>query len=290
MYYCADCPRKCNAPKSETQPNGYCGAALLPIINRAAPHYWEEPCISGEKGSGAVFFGGCVLKCVYCQNHKISRKPKGKAYSIDELAELFRELEQQGVHNINLVTPTHYTYAIIKAFEKYKPKIPIVYNCGGYESVETLKRLDGIVDIYMPDFKYYSGDTALRYSNAPDYVNVAKDAIAEMFSQVQKPIFDDDGIMQKGVIVRHLVLPSLANESKQIISYLDKTYGEDIIFSLMRQYYPACKLDKFPELMRKVTDAEYEEVSEHLFSSSLDGFVQDNESADASYTPEFYTE
>ncbi len=289
-YICNDCPRNCNALRTLQEGYGFCRAGLLPVINRAAPHFWEEPCISGKNGSGTVFFGGCNLKCVYCQNSEISRTPTGKAYTVDKLINQIKRLEEMGVHNINLVTPTHYTYAITQALTKYKPYVPVVYNCGGYESAETLKKLEGLVDIYLTDFKYLSSDVAKKYSKAPDYPQVIMFALKEMVRQTGEPLINGDGIMQKGVIVRHLVLPSNTDESKRIIEYLDREYGDKILFSLMHQYYPAGEAEKYPELNRRITKQEYEAVLNKLFDSSLDGFVQDSDSAKASYTPEFDTD
>ena len=289
-YMCNDCPRNCNAYRTFSEGNGFCRAGLLPVINRVAPHFWEEPCISGKNGSGTVFFGGCNLKCVYCQNSVISRTPKGKKYTVDELTEQIKKLEDMGVHNINLVTPTHYTYAITQALTKYKPSVPIVYNCGGYESAITLKKLEGLVDIYLTDFKYISSDIAKRYSKAPDYPEKVKSALKEMLRQTGAPVFDSECMMQKGVIVRHLVLPSNTDESIRIIDYLDREYGDDILFSLMHQYYPAGEAKEYPEINRRITKREYEKVLDKLLNSSLDGFVQDSDSAKASYTPKFDTD
>lgn len=286
-YICSDCPRKCFAKRNETDGNGFCRAGTLPLIARAAPHYWEEPCISGEKGSGAIFFGGCVLKCVYCQNHVISNFPKGKLYTVSQLAMCIKSLENSGVHNISFITPTHYTNAIIEALSIYKPNIPVIYNCSGYESVQTLKRLDGLVDVYLPDFKYYSNEISLMYSKAPDYRQTALDAIKEMVRQTGKPAFDKDGMLCKGTLVRHLILPSNTDDSIKILDLLNEEFQDKILVSLMRQYYPAGKAYDFSELNRKVTNEEYNLVMEHLFSLDLDGFVQDEESADCKYTPEF---
>lgn len=290
LYICNDCPRSCNARRTFYTSTGYCKTGLLPVINRAAPHFWEEPCISGKSGSGTVFFGGCNLKCVYCQNSIISRAPKGKVYTVDELIIKIKDLEAMGVHNINLVTPTHYTYAIVEALTKYRPSVPVVYNCGGYESVKTLERLNGLIDIYLTDFKYLCSDTAKRYSKAPDYPEMVKAALKEMLKQTGTPVFGRDGMLRKGVIVRHLVLPSNTDESIKIIDYLDREYGNKILFSLMHQYYPAGDAQEYPEINRRLTKHEYKKVLNRLFESSLDGFVQDSDSAKASYTPKFDTD
>lgn len=286
-YYCSDCPRNCNALRTETEGSGFCSAGLNPVIAKAYPHLWEEPCISGSKGSGTIFFSGCVLKCVYCQNCKISRKPLGKTHTPDGLIDIVKSLEQQGVHNINLVTPTHYTDAIIKAFSKYKPSIPVVYNCGGYESVDTLKKLNGIIDIYMPDFKYYYSDTAIKYSKANNYKEIAVNAIYEMLRQTGNPVFDDNGILLKGTIVRHLILPGHTDESIKILELLDLHFSTDILISLMHQYCPAGDAHKFPNLNRKLSVNEYNKILDRLFELSLDGFVQESSSAKECYTPDF---
>ena len=290
LYICGDCPRNCNAQRTFYTSAGFCKAGLLPVINRTAPHFWEEPCISGKNGSGTVFFGGCNLRCVYCQNSEISRSPKGKIYSVTELADKIKYLELTGVHNINLVTPTHYTYAIVEALKKYKPSVPVVYNCGGYESVKTLKRLEDFVDIYLTDFKYITSASAKRYSKAPDYPETVKAALKEMVDQTGAPVFDNYGMLQKGVIVRHLVLPSNTDESISIIDYLDREYGNKILFSLMHQYYPAGDAEEYPEINRRLTKHEYQKVLNRLLESSLDGFVQDSDSAKATYTPNFDTD
>ena len=284
---CNACPRKCNAQRSADFGKGYCGMGLDPVIARAAPHYWEEPCISGTNGSGTVFFSGCVLKCIYCQNSEISYTGKGKRVTPLELADIFKSLEEQGVHNINLVTPTHLTHAILKALEVYKPSIPLVYNCSGYESVETLRLFDGIVDIYLPDFKYYYSDLAREYSACSDYREIALNAIHEMVRQTGKPIFDDEGIMQKGTIVRHLVLPNCTDNSIEVLRLLDREFSEKILVSLMHQYYPAGKAIGHKTLGRKITDREYEAVTDVLMKLDIDGYMQDEDSADSIYTPDF---
>ena len=204
---CNLCPRKCNACRTEHQGNGFCGAGTLPVVARVAPHFGEEPCISGTKGSGTVFFSGCTLKCVYCQNYEISDGHKGRAVTPKELANCYKRLEQQGVHNINLVTADHYVNAVAESLDIYKPSVPVVYNCSGYTSPKTLSILDGLVDIYLPDFKYSDDTLAIKYSSAPNYVNTASAAIKEMIFQVGTPVIDEEGMMKKGVIVRHLILP-----------------------------------------------------------------------------------
>lgn len=286
-YVCTLCPRKCKAVRKSENGNGYCRMGTMPRIARIAPHYWEEPCISGTKGSGTIFFSGCVLSCVFCQNSKISRNGYGRTVTVDELSEYFRQLEDQGVHNINLVSPTPYVDSIISAFEKYRPKIPVVYNTGGYERAETIKRLKGIVDIYLPDLKYLRSDLSLKYSGASDYFEYASSAIKEMVVQTGDPVFDENGILQKGTVIRHLILPQNTKNSIEVLDYIDKTYGNSVLVSLMGQYVPLGNAALYPEINRKITKREYEKVLNFLESTDLDGFAQDLGSASESYVPEF---
>ncbi len=284
---CRLCPRECGAERSLGSGKGYCRQGTLPKVARIAPHYWEEPCISGERGSGAVFFSGCVMSCVFCQNAKISTGGYGKIISVKELSEHIRRLEDMGVHNINLVSPTPYIESIIECFEMYKPKIPIVYNTGGYEKVETLKRLEGIVDIYLPDMKYARGDVAKKYSYAENYPEIALKAISEMVRQTGKPEFDTDGRMKKGVTVRHLILPQNTKNSIMVLDLLKENFGDEILVSLMAQYTPLGNAEKFPEINRKITSREYAKVLEYFEETGLDGFVQELSSAKKDYVPEF---
>lgn len=260
---------------------------LNPVIARVAPHYWEEPCISGNKGSGAVFFSGCSLRCVYCQNYEISWKNKGKEVTPEQLAGYYKNLENGKVHNINLVNPTHFTDAVIESLKIYKPKIPVVYNCGGYESVETLKKLEGYIDVYLPDFKYFDDSIALKYSSAPNYRETAKNAVKEMVRQCGKPEFDINGIMTRGVIVRHLVLPGNTKNSINVLNLLKKEFDRDIFVSLMAQYTPWGEKDKFPELCRKITNREYQKVLNCLEELDMEGFIQQRASAAKEYIPDF---
>lgn len=260
---------------------------LNPVVARVSPHYWEEPCISGSKGSGAVFFSGCALRCVYCQNYEISCKNKGREVTPAQLAQYYKNLESAGVHNINLVNPTHFTDAIIQSLKIYKPAIPIVYNCGGYECAETLKKLEGYVNIYLPDFKYFDNSIALKYSSAPDYCEAALNAVKEMVRQCGRPQFDGNGIMKHGVIVRHLVLPGNTKNSINVLHLLKEKFGRSILISLMAQYTPWGEKDKFPELCRKITNREYQKVFACLEELELDGFVQQRASATKDYIPDF---
>ena len=288
---CTLCPRNCEANRKDNK-NGYCGVVGTDIyLARAALHMWEEPCISGECGSGTVFFSGCSLRCVYCQNYNIAHAKNGKAVSRERLSEIFLELQEKGAHNINLVTPTHYTPEVIWAVEnarKHGLKLPIVYNCSGYEKVETLKMLNGIVDIYLTDFKYMHTELAKRYSNASDYPEVAKAALAEMVRQTGSAEFSEDGMMKKGVVVRHLLLPGYLENAKAVIKYVYDQYGDAVFLSLMNQYTPLPQVKKYPEINRKVTEEEYDELVDYAIDIGVEnGFIQEGETAEESFIPEF---
>ena len=284
---CNLCPRKCNACRTEHQGNGFCGAGTLPVVARVAPHFGEEPCISGTKGSGTVFFSGCTLKCVFCQNYEISDGHKGRAITPKELADCYKRLEEQGVHNINLVTADHYVNAVAESLDIYKPSIPVVYNCSGYTSPKTLSILDGLVDIYLPDFKYSDDALAIKYSSAPNYVNTASAAIKEMIFQVGTPEFDSDGMLKKGVIVRHLILPSHTKNSLGVLDIIKRSYDRQVLVSLMCQYVPVNKAHDFPKINRTVTRREYDKVKSALYALGLDGFTQDLTSASTDFIPEW---
>lgn len=289
MEECGLCPRECGVDRSKGQA-GYCGQTYDIRIARAALHMWEEPCISGQNGSGTVFFSGCPLRCVFCQNRKIALGQLGTQISVERLSEIFLELQEQGAHNINLVTPTHYVPQIIKALEKSKKEgmiLPVVYNTGSYENVNTIKMLEGLVDIYLPDLKYMSSDISKAYSHAPDYFDVASKAINEMVRQTKEPVFAGN-MMTKGVIVRHMILPGSTKDSKAIIKYLLDTYGEKIFISIMNQYTPMEGLDRFTNLTRKVTKREYDKVVDYAISIGLqNGFIQEGETAKESFIPDF---
>lgn len=284
---CTACPRSCKAYRGAHEGEGFCRAGMLPKVARIAPHYWEEPCISGKNGSGAVFFSGCTLRCAYCQNYEISARGFGKETTPRELAESYQRLEGQGVHNINLVSASHYIDAVLESLSIYKPRVPVVYNCSGYESVESLRRLKGYVDIYLPDFKYADDEKALRYSSAPGYRETALSAVKEMVRQTGKPCFDDSGMLQGGVLVRHLVLPMNTKNSIAVLELLAKEFGNEILVSLMAQYVPCGKAEKYPEINRKITAREFQKVSNRLFALGLDGFVQERKAADKGYIPDF---
>lgn len=278
------CPRKCGVNRKEK--NGFCASPQNFRVARAALHYWEEPCISGKKGSGTVFFSGCNLKCVFCQNHEISLKNKGAKVSEDKLIGIFERLIASGAENINLVNPTHYALQLKALFSKWKCPVPVVYNCGGYESVETLKALEGIVDIYLPDFKYIRNDKAAKYSRAQDYPQTAQRAITEMLRQQPKCVFEG-GLVKKGVIIRHLILPGNTNSALEILDYC-KNHFKGAYLSLMAQYTPCGDLEKFPEINRKLTRREYEKVVSYAVQSGLNhAYVQELSSADENYIPPF---
>ncbi|MGN1192455.1 MAG: radical SAM protein [Dorea sp.] len=291
---CRLCPRECGVDRSEGK-KGYCGASNELKVARAALHMWEEPCISGEAGSGAVFFSGCPMRCRFCQNYSIAAARKGKVISIERLAQIFLELQEKGAANINLVTPTHYTLHIIKALDLAKEnglRIPVVYNTSGYEKTETLKLLRGYIDIYLPDFKYMDGLLAAAYSNAPDYPEYAKRALEEMVGQTGPLKLDEEtGMARSGVIVRHLVLPGHVRNSKAVIQYLYETYGDQIYISIMNQYTPMPQVAKDKLLGRKVTRREYEKVIDYALELGVEnGFFQEGDVAEESFIPEFDSE
>ena len=300
---CNLCPRKCNVDR-EDKKIGYCGMTAQIKVARAALHYWEEPCISGESGSGAVFFSGCQLRCIYCQNRDIAIGKSGKAITIERLAEIFMELQEKKANNINLVTPTHYVPQIIQAIDlarKAGLKLPIVYNTSAYETVETLKLLEGYVDIYLPDFKYMEAQLADDYSNAKDYFEVAVKAISEMYRQVGNPQFNEksskeildnpiieEGIMTKGLIVRHLMLPGEFVDSKNIITYLYQTYGNNVFISIMNQYTPLKQVENIDKLNRRITEKEYDKLVNFAIDLGVEnGFIQEGKTAQESFIPEF---
>ena len=292
---CNICPRKCQAVRTEHK--GYCGADETILISRAAPHMWEEPCISGTKGSGTVFFSGCNLHCVFCQNKAISGGGTGKAVDIDGLARVFLELQAKKVYNINLVTPTHYSLKIREAVKKAREKgliLPVVFNCGGYEDQETVRKLEDVVDIWMPDFKYMSKETSARYSHCPDYFEVAVKALDEMVRQIKEKggaEFDNEGIMKRGVLVRHMMIPEHTGESKRILRFLHERYGDDIYISIMSQYTPMPHIladDTYPELHQKVDMADYERLVDFAVKIGIENaFIQEEDVAAESFIPAF---
>ncbi|MBE6372640.1 MAG: radical SAM protein [Lentisphaerae bacterium] len=292
MKPCTDCVRKCGVDRPDTLNGegtfGFCGCPRNPVVARAMLHRWEEPCISGKNGSGAVFFSGCNLRCVFCQNYEISSRVQGKEITVARLREIYRELIAQGAHNINLVTPGHYTEAILASLDQPLP-VPVVYNSNGYDSLDSLRKLDGKIQIYLPDLKYADNALAARYSHAPDYFETAIAAIDEMFRQTGPYEMDPDGMLKHGVAVRHLILPGQVENSLRVIDHIAHRFKPgDILFSLMRQYVPHGRIEAFPELNRRVSDEEYEQVEQYLFDSPIeDGFVQEEESASEEFIPAF---
>lgn len=287
---CRLCPRNCGADRSKR--NGFCKSGKLSAVARADLHMWEEPCISGDHGSGTVFFSGCALRCVFCQNHVISHAPFGSEISDEALSRIFLDLQSRGAHNINLVNPTHFTYNILSALDlvRGKLKIPVVWNTGGYEKAETIKILSGYVDIFLPDLKYVSPETSAKYSYARDYFEFAKDALAEMFSVAGYPRFDENGIITSGVLVRHLVLPSNVSETKKVIDHLAENFDtEKLYVSLMCQYFPTHKAFDYPEISRRLTTLEYQKVLKYAEERGIHhGFYQQRSSAKQEYVPQFY--
>lgn len=280
---CSICPRHCNVDRSINL--GFCQSPDNFRVARAALHFWEEPCISGKEGSGTVFFSGCNLKCVFCQNNEISAENKGVEISDDKLISIFENLISQGANNINLVNPTHYAKRLAKVLSRWKSPVPIVYNSSGYEEVETLKALDGLIDIYLPDLKYIRAEKAMRYSKAADYFEKASAALLEMRRQVEDK-FDGD-IMKSGMIIRHLILPQNTNSSIAVLDFIKSNFPNTFV-SLMAQYTPCGDLSEFPEINRKITKREYEKVVNYAFDNSFDKlFIQELSSADKSFIPKF---
>ena len=287
---CHLCPRNCGVDRLAGQ-KGFCGVDAGIMVARAALHMWEEPCISGKEGSGAVFFSGCSLGCAFCQNRTISKGQSGKVITVEHLAELFLDLQAQKANNINLVTAGHFLPQVRDALILAKEQgltIPVVYNSSGYEKAEMLRSLEGLVDIYLPDLKYLEADLAGKYSHAKDYPEVAMKALEEMVRQVRTPEFDERGMMKKGVIVRHLLLPGHVRNSKKVLEYLYGTYGDQIYISLMNQYTPMPAMKDDPQLSRKVTDREYDRLLDHAISFGVTNcFIQEGETAKESFIPEF---
>ncbi len=284
MTQCTLCPRKCRVNRSET--TGFCGMGDTLKLARAALHFWEEPCIAGTKGSGALFFSGCTLRCCYCQNHSLSNEGHGKEISVERLAEIFRSLYEQGAHNLNFVTGTPFVPQILEALAIYKPPIPIVWNCGGYESLDTLKMLEGTVDIYLPDMKHVSPRLSALCAKAPDYFEVASAALSEMCRQTGTPVYDDNGIMHKGTLIRHLILPGCTQDSMQVLNFIAEKLPKGTPVALMRQYTPQpfCTVKG---LDRPITDTEYSRVLNHFEMLGLSGYTQEKTSSDTAFTPAF---
>ena len=283
---CTLCPRMCGAERTDTTGAGFCGMGETAVVSRVAPHMWEEPCLSGTRGCGTVFFGGCSLGCVFCQNHQISHEKQGRRMSDAELAQRIHDLEQTGVHNIAFVTGTHFVPNILRALEIYRPKVPIVWNCGGYETIETLEMLRGVVDIYLPDLKFCSPRLGKVLCNAPDYFEYATKAILEMQRQTGEAQYDENGMLQRGTIIRHLVLPGCTGDSMKVLNWIADNMPSSTMVSIMRQYtpIPACTVRG---LDRRVTDEEYERVVNHALELQLNALTQEKEAAQDSYIPDF---
>ena len=287
---CELCPFKCKVNRLEGQ-IGKCRSTDKLKIALYSLHYYEEPCISGESGSGTVFFSNCNLSCIYCQNYKISQEEKGKEISIKELADIFLKQQEAGANNINLVTPTMYVYHIIEAIKLAKSKglqLPIVYNTNGYENVETIQELEGYIDIYLPDLKYFYDDLAIKYSGAKNYFKIATSAILKMIEQVGKPQFDENGLIKKGTIIRHLVLPGHLQNSKHILKWLKDNVDEKAYISVMAQYFPTYRAKEDKYLNRKLTNKEYNEIENYLYTLNLkNGYIQDLGKHEEEYVPDF---
>lgn len=283
---CTLCPRRCGAERTETAGGGICGMPSLPVVARAALHHWEEPCISGTRGAGTVFFSGCNLGCVFCQNEPISHGSFGAPVTIERLRQIFRELKEQGAHNIDLVTPTHFAPAIAEALEE-EPGLPVVWNSGGYERVETLRLLEGKVQVYLPDMKYALREPAWAYSRAPDYFEAASAAIREMFRQTGPCEWDDEGLLRRGVLIRHLMLPGELENTRRVIDWVAESFRPgEVLFSLMNQYTPMPNAEGL--LSRRVMGAEYRAARAYMENCGITaGYTQDGASAESRYTPDF---
>ena len=287
---CALCPRKCGAERLLGK-IGFCGGGKEVKVARAALHFWEEPCISGEEGSGTVFFSGCTMRCVFCQNREISRGEAGKIVSIERLSEIFLELQEKGANNINLVTPMHFAPQITAALDIAKEKglsLPIVWNTGGWELPESVEAVKDYADIWLSDFKYFDNSLAEKFSNAKNYFEIASESLKKMVGQTGEAVFDDNGMMKKGVIVRHLVLPGHTDDSKKILRWLWENFGDRIWISIMNQYTPLCTDERYPELFRSVTDEEYDEIIDFAVSLGIENaFVQEGGAVGESFIPPF---
>ena len=287
---CRLCPRMCGVDRTNGE-KGFCGMDSCMMGARAALHMWEEPCISGTKGSGAVFFSGCTLRCVFCQNYEIAEGICGREITSERLGQIFLELQEQGAANINLVTATHFLPAVIPALQSAREQglqIPVIYNTGGYERPETVKMLDGLVDVWLPDFKYMDPELGAMYSHAKDYPQKASEALAAMVEQTGPCIFDEDGYIQKGVIVRHLILPGHTKDSRRVLGYLHETFGNKIYISVMNQYTPLSQVAGLSPLNRKVTRREYQRVLDEALKLGIEqGFFQEGETAEESFIPLF---
>ena len=287
-FICSDCPRQCSAKRGNDLVGGLCRSPAVPMVARAAPHYGEEPCISGKNGSGTIFFTGCNLRCVFCQNHAISRGEGGTPLTVPQLRDTMLRLRDQGVHNINLVTGAHFTRPIAEALTGLDLGIPVVWNSSGYESVESLRRLEGLVQVYLPDFKYWKREPAMRYSFAEDYPQVAAAAIREMFRQTGPYVLDEDGMLQRGVLIRHLILPGLDLNAMDVIDFAAEEFpAGSVLFSLMSQYTPMPGLERFPELQQRIDPETNQRLIAYLQKRGLEGYWQELDAATEEMIPEF---
>ena len=285
---CEQCPRRCGALRTPEEGRGLCRMPSLPVLARAALHFWEEPPISGSRGSGTIFFSGCSLGCLFCQNEKISHQDFGKAVSPERLREICEELIAQGAHNINFVNPTHYAHVVKALLEDHPLSVPVVWNTGGYDRVKTLRELEGLVDIYLPDLKYLDVEVARRCSAAPDYPQAATAAIREMVRQTGPCRFDENGLLTRGVIIRHLILPGQVNGAKAVMDWVTREFPPGtVLFSLMSQYTPWGDLSSYPQLNRRLRRGEIRAAQDYMVSLGLDGFTQERTSAREEYTPPF---
>ena len=285
-FICTQCPRKCGARRDDTSGDGYCHAPALPRLARAALHHWEEPCISGTRGSGTIFFSGCSLGCLYCQNYALSHEGFGKTVPLDRLWEILAELEAAGAHNINLVNPTHYAHLLPEI--RRHTSLPIVYNTGGYDSAETLRGIEGCVDIYLTDLKYRSPLLSAKYSDAPDYFDCAAGAIEEMLRQTGPAAYDGDGLLRRGVIVRHLVLPGYTADALRVLSWCRDHLPDGVLYSIMAQYTPMGEAVHMPPLDRRLSPAEYRRVVRFVEGEEcFTGYMQELSSAREEYVPPF---
>ena len=285
---CDLCPRRCGALRTEERGLGRCRMPELPVLARAALHRWEEPPISGTRGSGTIFFSGCSLGCVFCQNEEISHRDFGKAVTLERLARICGELVDQGAHNLNFVNPTHYAHVVGRLLEEHPQPVPVVWNSGGYDRVDTLRALEGKIQIYLPDLKYLDSDAAGRYSGASDYPQTAQAAIREMVRQTGPCAFDGDGLLTRGVVIRHLILPGQVSQAKAVMDWVAAEFGPGtVLFSLMSQYTPWGRSAEFPEIHRRLRAGEMRAAAEYMANLGLEGFTQERTRAQREYTPPF---
>ena len=285
---CRQCPRNCGAERSDDRGTGLCRMPASPVLARAALHHWEEPPVSGTRGSGTVFFSGCALGCVFCQNEAISHRDFGQKITLERLRTICESLIEQGAHNLNFVNPTHYAHTVSALLERWRPPVPVVWNSGGYDRVETLRGLEGKVDVYLPDLKYMDESTAAAYAAAPDYPQIAQNAVREMVRQTGPCLLDKDGLLVRGTVIRHLVLPGQVGQAKDVMDWAAREFPpKTVLFSLMSQYTPWGDLSRFPELDRRLRPGEIRAAQDYMKNLGLEGFTQERTSAREEYTPPF---